>query len=1172
MEQGPFRHTYTLAGSFFLAVALFLCGLKESSAQQAPVVSDTLHVVGPGPFQLRPFVVEGSLRLETVFPPRSIASSSYTLNAAAGLLVLGGVPADSSMSLVATYAYVPLDRPVGVRAWKVADETPNAAATPIIQTRAPNLRRSGSVSRGVVAGSGRDAAIESALRFEMEGELTPGVRVMASLTDEDTPVLPQGTTRRLDQFDRVFIRLSTDRGNLQLGDVDIEHEMGTYGRVRRSLQGALVEFTAAPDEALRSQGLPWQTRVAGATSRGVFRSQQIQAIDGVQGPYRLEGNTGERFILVLPGSERVFLDGELMTRGAQEDYTIDYTTAEISFTSKHIMGRERRIQVEFEFTTNQFTRTFLFGAGRGRMRYADIQVTAIREADGNAFTEELAFSAEDSAAVIGAGDDTPFRSGAREVTYDPEALFTQYFEEQRRLPGGDTVTIFVPVIREPLPGEQVFRVTFTRFGVRQGSYTRTGAGRANGIVFEYAGEGQGAYEPVVPISAPRSQELFSLRLESRRLPFARLSAEWAGSRLDRNQLSERDGNDDRGAAWSATLATNRWVSENLPIWMEADGQFERRSSYFTSFDRTRDVEFERTWNIPRLESASITENAVPGQEEAKGVGRLTVGVADSSYVSAIYERVELGDAFDGRRQRLSVQSFEPGRPSLDAYATWTTTRDRFTAPSVLQEGFWRRHSARMAAPNGRSIRPWVRWQSEQMTARQGERATISVEPDFTLYGAGVEGGRRRLNGFASLEIRDETRFQRHLKPAQQGSTATNVDILTTRFGARASRSRMDTDISVGWRQTRQDGDTRDDALLINASSQIRPSRRTRVDVLYDARSERSATLQEIFIRTGPERGQFVWVDTNDDDVIQLDEFIPETNPTEGDYVRTLLPSDSLEAVTSVTSRVRLDLRPDRGRRFRGVGATTVLEIQETSRTPSRKDVYLMKLGSFRNPGETVRGRFRLAQTVSLLPWVRLVDVDLSAQTVRSLNSLASGSEALRTDLMEIDASWRPLAQWTWGLGLAHGLERSESAQFATRSFDVVSWGLRPSGRLSVSRRWTVAAEPAVSFKTERRSNTEATVWILPIQSVWALESRFRLTTRLEHARVTFHAGSSPRSDAGLVGFQLTEGRGRGASWLWRTGLQAELSDKLSARLTYDGRSPSSGRTIHTGRFQLTAFF
>ena len=96
-----------------------------------------------------------------------------------------------------------------------------------------------------------------------------------------------------------------------------------------------------------------------STSKGKFRSQFIPIREGVQGPYRLEGDTSERFIIVLPGTERVYIDGQLQERGFDADYIIDYTTAEITFTPSRLVGSDSRVRVEFEYTTNQYTRSLL---------------------------------------------------------------------------------------------------------------------------------------------------------------------------------------------------------------------------------------------------------------------------------------------------------------------------------------------------------------------------------------------------------------------------------------------------------------------------------------------------------------------------------------------------------------------------------------------------------------------------------------------------------------------------------------------------------------------------------------------------------------------------------------------------------------------------------------------
>jgi hypothetical protein len=43
-------------------------------------------------------------------------------------------------------------------------------------------------------------------------------------------------------------------------------------------------------------------------------------VEGSQGPYKLKGQNGELYVLVISGSERVYVNGLLLERGENNDY------------------------------------------------------------------------------------------------------------------------------------------------------------------------------------------------------------------------------------------------------------------------------------------------------------------------------------------------------------------------------------------------------------------------------------------------------------------------------------------------------------------------------------------------------------------------------------------------------------------------------------------------------------------------------------------------------------------------------------------------------------------------------------------------------------------------------------------------------------------------------------
>ena len=1156
-------------------LSLLCVSALPAAGQEGPfldlgVYRDTLAATATQPFVLRPFIRRGS---EAIYVDAAqLDTTAYRIDYRFGRLWIHSL--DTLSTVVALYETLGLsfkDRYRRVLARADADQPDSLAQAPT-PSDAPTepdafaLQRSGSITRGILAGNNRDAIIESGLRLQLAGEIAEDVRVQAVLTDESTPILPEGTTQRLNELDRVFIEISAPQGTAQLGDFDVSYRESEFAQFARKVQGIGLTATTPLGQA----------HGVGATARGIFQSQDVRITDGVQGPYRLEGQQNEQFIFVVPGSEAVFLDGARMTRGATQDYVIDYATGELTFTANRLMRDHYRVLVEFQYRTTEFTRTLLgsdvdvmLAKHKDGTARARLGATFLREADSRAFDQEFGLTAEDQAILEALGDSSVQRSGATLVSYNAEAPYAQYVRRDT-LVAGMPVTIFAAVREAPLG--DVYRVHFSRVGPGQGSYVREGRA-INGIQYTWRGAGRGEYDPVRILPRPRQQRMLDLRGGFSPVQGLELFGEWAQSLYDRNRFSTLHGGDDVGASYTGGVRISPFSLGLGAVSAELTRRFTGQN--FATFNRIRAVEFARAWNLDRRQAAGGRSTIQEGSE-AIDEARLEWVFTDRTHARASVGRIQIAETFTGSRADFSFALGEQHLPQLSYRVESMRSEDQWLG----EDGSWLRQRGSIELPvfGGRLAPNMLLKHNRRIQRNLVSDSLTAVSKAYIQYRPGLAWRAGRAEVGASVDVRAEDLWADGiLRDASRAVTfESSFDLKPTNAlrteGRLGLRSRRYSDFFRTQRQFKDEH-----SAVVRWTGRWQPWRRAvMVNWFYEALSERTPTLQEIYIRTGPELGEYVWEDANGDGVIQIDEFLPEATQDEGDYARTLIPSDSLQSVTGLQTRFSVQLDPARRwresqaswkRRLSNISSRTSVQIQEKSRSPNLAQIYLLRLGHFRSPEHTLKGLLVVQQDLFLFRNQPQYGLDASFRQVRSLNELAAGTETRFITAWRAEGRLKPSEPWALRIAVVIDQKKTDSESFASRTYDIRSRSLAPAATFSPTQ--VLQLSLGVDYAQKKARAATSHVWKAPLRAQYVLARRASVTGRLEFASVMIRG---QERSVGLAQFELTDGRGDGTSFLWALTAWYQLSRVLRGTLSYSGRSPEGAPSVHTVRMQLGAVF
>lgn len=1101
-----------------------------------------------------------------------VAESKYEIDYVNGTLIVldEGLNGDS---ITVRYRYFPdfLDRKFAFRTFRIRKDTSKGEGLQVeeyyqgeqqVVLIPSNIRKSGSISRGITVGNNQNLSVTSGLRLQLEGDLGDDLKLQAAITDETIPIQPDGTTQQINDFDKVFIQLLRRDDKVILGDFEINHRGTNFANFYRNVQGLGVHI----------QEKNFRGSLSGAVAKGKFHTNSFQGQEGVQGPYRLSGENNERFIIVLAGSEKVFLNGEMMTRGEGNDYTMDYNTGELRFTSQRVITSASRIVVDFEYTDRFYNRSLFFTefGVSGLKNKLNIKGSYGRDADNQNAPIDGEFSDPelDSLAAAGDSDGLAIISGIDSVGA-PENESAIHYARRDTVIGG---LPFERYVFSNDPDSAIYRITFTQVGAGQGMYTREQSA-VNGTVFRWVapdsatGPPKGDYAPIKILVPAQLHQVLDVAADYKISDKATIYTEIAVSSEDKNRQSPLEDADNADIANKTGLRFDKLrLGDSLNLRVDVSHRYVGQR--YENIDRVYKVEYGREWNFNDL-GERLGEN-------------VTEAVAELRYSNQLRFLANTGVRTYGTRLFSVKQLYE-----AESKHKWLQGKYKFTTISTedrVEQTFsrWSRHNGDVYKTIGK-FRPGSEiWMEDKSNLQDGVSQNGAFRfYDFKPYIRTVDS--EKLNLYLFYNYRKEIEY---LDTLEREKSIAHTGYAKIIYNPISNLSLQNTsslrDFKVLDNKFLENGLNNSQTFITNFQGSFFTAKRIFFsNLIYEVTSEQLARKQVAYIEVNPGQGDYEWIDADSNGVQDLDEFQFSTNPNRSNFfVRVLVPTTELFPTTALnfSGNFKLDFKRafKRSKRplreiVRNFSSITNFRAAQKKTAGTDLETYLVNLGDIFADTSLLDAQYTFRQDIYFFRNNQVGDIKFSYADNQSKLFLASGDETRSLRFYGSSGRLNFGSNKSFENEFRIGEKRSQAQEFDSRNFDIEFIETKPKMNFQINRKFRVSAGYEFKHKENRNDSArvDATVNFhkLIFDAKLNLKDRNNIFAKLELVNIGQEGNASFSAE-----YELRESLQPGFNAIWQVFTTIYLTKTLELSVTYDGRAAEDRRVLHTGRMQIKAFF
>ena len=1024
-----------------------------------------------------------------------------------------------------------------------------------------NINYNGSFGRGISFGNSQDAVVNSTLNLQLNGFIGDSLELTAAISDNNIPIQPQGNTQNLSDFDRIYMQIKKKGWQANFGDIDIRQSQNYFLNFYKRLQGASFQTDNHISKNITNSFL-----ASGAIAKGRFTKNVITPLEGNQGPYKLYGANNELYFAVLAGTERVYIDGQLLTRGEDQDYIIDYNTAELTFTVKRLITKDSRIQVEFEYSDRNFLNSMLYANDEVTIKKRlKLSIGAYSNTDAKNSPINQTLSSEQKQFLSGIGNNID------SATYPNEALDTFavnkiLYKKTDTLYNGIHDTIYTYSVNK---NDSLYNLSFTNVGMGKGNYT-TATGNANGRVFQWVapvnGVKQGDWDPVVFLITPKKHQIITAAAQYFFNEKSFLKAELAMSDYDVNTFSSKDKGQDKGVAAKVDFVMQKNVLEGIKkgIILQTAFGYEFVQDKFKPLETLRNVEFNRDWGLPFLAPAA-TENLVNASFQLND--------DKNNFVKYQFTNYQRSDQYNGIRN--SVENV------MDLKGWHFTNKFYITAiNSPQQSGNFLRPSVDLYRifSGLKNVKIGGGYSSENNQQLDKIYDTLMpVSFGFNLWQVYLKSNETKLNrwGITYFTREDKIPLGKNLVT---GDRSQNVSLITEllknenhQFKLNVTYRKLNV-INKGYSNQQSD-----ESLLGRAEYAVNEWKGFLTgSVLYELGSGQEQKREYTYLEVPAGQGYYTWNDYNNDGIPQLNEFEIAVFQDQKKWIRVFTPTNEYVKANYIQFNYNIGFNP------RSIISSTTDKrflkfISRFSTTSSlqvnKKDI---SSGSFAfNPFSKKLVDTTLITLYSFLSntlyfnrtsTVWGVDITHRLNNTKSLLNYGFESNSLRD--LTVKGRWNLNRSITSSLTNKLIRNQLSTPSFANRNYLIDEVSTEPS----VSYIYKSDFRVSLIYTYDVRKN-KIDLMEKAINNTLAAEVKYNvLSSGTINGRFSFNNIDFNGTANSTTGYILLDGLLPGKNYLWNIELTKRLAGNIEMNLQYEGRKSGTNPIVHTGRASLRAIF